>query len=155
MVLLRRVDGRRAGPAALGVLLPPGRQTFLILRPRGLVWDLLLLRSADSTTFRDLTRAEGERASSTVCSALELWQAGGLGDIEAMNCPDLGGYLVRAQLGPLPFLTCPREPGKPYRPQVFADAADAEVAALHLANALRPLAGNELEVYFNTRHFER
>ena len=69
MSLLRRVTGEEAGPAALGVLLPPGRQTFLILRPRGLTWDMLLLRSTDTTTFRDLTRVEGERAARTFCTA--------------------------------------------------------------------------------------
>ncbi len=155
MSLLRRVEGDRAGPAALGVLLPPGRQTFLILRPRGLSWDLLLLRSAETTLFRDLTRAEGERAARTACTALEDWQAGGHGSVEAVPCAALSGYLVRALFGSLPFLICAREPGKPYRPQVFADAADAEVAALRLASALRPAGGGELEVYFNTRHFER
>ena len=155
MSLLRRVEGDTAGPAALGVLLPPGRQTFLILRPRCLSWDLLLLRSENTTTFRDLTRAEGERAARTLCTALETWHAGGPGGVEAVACTELVGFLVRVYLGPLPFLVCPREPGQPYRPQVFADAADAEVAALRLSTFLRPPDSGDLEVYFNTRHFER
>ena len=155
MSSLRRVEGDTAGPAALGVLLPPGRQTYLILRPRGLSWDLLLLRAPDSTIFRDVTRAEGERATRTFCTALEAWHAGGPGCVEAVLCAGLEGHVVRALVGPLPFLLCPREPGKPYRPQVFADAAAAEVVALRLAAILRPPPGRELEVYFNTRHFER
>ena len=155
MGLLRRVEGNEAGPAALGVLLPPGRQTYLILRPRGLSWDMLLLRSTDTTTFRDLTREQGERAVRTFYSALDAWQTGGSGSVEVVAATGLGGFLVRAILGPLPFLVCPREPGRPYRPLVYTDAADAEVAALRLATALRPPAGGELEVYFNARHFER
>ena len=155
MSSLRRVEGEAAGPSALGVLLPPGRQTYLILRPRGLTWDMLLLRSGDSTTFRDLTRAEGERAARTVYAALEAWQGGGPGGVEAVRCGGLDGFVVRALVGSLPFLVCPREPGKPYRPEVFADSAAADVAALRLADALRPPAGGELEVYFNVRPFER
>ena len=153
--MTRRVEGDAAGPAALGVLLPPGRHTFLILRPRGLSWDMLLMRSADTTTFRDLTRDEGERAVRTCYTALEAWQAGGSGSVEVAACTGLGGFLVRALFGSLPFLVCPREPGQPYRPQVFDDADDAEVAALRLAATLRPPAGGELEVYVNTCHFER
>jgi hypothetical protein len=155
MNVLRHVEGETAGPAAVGVLLPPGRQTFLILRPRGLLWDMLLLRSADSTMFRDLTRGEGERAAQVLWAALERWCAGGPGCVEAVACEGLGGFVVRACVGPLAFLVCPREPGRPYRPQVFADAAAADVAAHRVACVLRPPAGAELEVYFNTRHFER
>jgi hypothetical protein len=155
MSVLRRVEGSAAGPFALGVLLPPGRQTYLILRPRGLSWDMLLLRSAESTLFRDLTRDEGERAVRTLYGALEAWLGGGHGCVETTSCSELDGFLVRALIGSLSFLVCPREPGKPYRPQVFGDAADAEVAALRVSAALRPPAGRELEVYCNTRHFER
>src|SRR5436309_155874 len=89
MSLLRRVEGDTAGPAALGVLLPPGRQTFLILRPRVLPWDLLLLRSSDSTLFREVTRTEGERAARSLCTALEAWHAGGPGCVEAVACTEL------------------------------------------------------------------
>jgi hypothetical protein len=155
MSLLRQVDGETAGPAALGVLLPPGRRTFLILRPRGLVWDLLLLRSADSTMFRDLTRGEAERAVRTLWAALETWHAGGTGGVEAVACAGLSGFLVRVVLGPLSFLACPREPRRPYRAHVFADAATADVAAHRLASALRPPTGADLEVYVNACHFER
>ncbi len=30
----RRVEGEEAGPDALGILVPPGKRTFVILRPR-------------------------------------------------------------------------------------------------------------------------
>ena len=62
---------------------------------------------------------------------------------------------MRAVLGPLAFLVCPREAGKPYQPQVFADAAAAEIVAYRLATVLRPPSGGALELYFNTRQFER
>ena len=52
MSVFRRVDDDRAGPAAMGILVPPGRRTFLILRPRALAWDLILLRRAEGSTFR-------------------------------------------------------------------------------------------------------
>jgi len=154
MSVLRRVEGDQAGPSALGVLLPPGRQTYLILRPRGMSCDLLLLRSAEATTFRDLTRDEGERAAATLIRAMEEWHDGGTGAVEVVFCADLGGFLVRIVVGSLAFLVCPREPGQPYRPQVYGDAAAAEVAAQRLDSTLRP-ANGPVEVYFNTRHFQR
>ena len=44
MPAFRRVDAQRAGPTALGILVPPGGKTLVILRPRGLEWDLLPAR---------------------------------------------------------------------------------------------------------------
>ena len=52
----RRVDDERAGSAALGILVPPSRRTFVILRPRSLEWDLPLIR-ADGA-FHDMSREE-------------------------------------------------------------------------------------------------
>src|SRR5437870_575170 len=39
-----RVDARRAGPSALGFLVPPGSSSVVIVRPRSVPWDLLPLR---------------------------------------------------------------------------------------------------------------
>ena len=58
MCPLRRVEDHRAGPSALGILVPPGRRTFLILRPRALSWDLLLLRPNGAQAFREMPQNE-------------------------------------------------------------------------------------------------
>src|SRR4051794_2585541 len=46
MPAFRRVDARHAGAASLGIQVPPGAKTLVILRPHGLEWDLLPARWA-------------------------------------------------------------------------------------------------------------
>ena len=43
MAPFRHVEGNQAGPNALGILLPPGRRTLVVVRPRSLAWDLIPL----------------------------------------------------------------------------------------------------------------
>jgi hypothetical protein len=152
MCALRRVEGERAGPNALGILVPPARRTFLILRPRGLSWDLLLVRDPEGSTFRELGRDEGHAAAQDLYRSLE-----GQPDetcVEARPAAE-GGSWVRARVGTFALLACARVPGQPYRPQVFADENEGYAAARAIAEVLCPPAGVEQEVYFNTRHFGR
>ncbi|HXG10681.1 MAG TPA: hypothetical protein VNK04_13065 [Gemmataceae bacterium] len=152
---LRRVFGERAGPQALGILVPPGRRTVLILRPRALAWDLLLIQpGAAAEPFRELERSEAEAAAEQLCRALEEWAGGGPGRVEAVPLPG-GGHCVRADVGAFPLIACLRRPGQPYRPMVFANADEAHAAATAIAAVLCPAAGRVQEVYFNTRHFRR
>jgi hypothetical protein len=159
MAAFRRVSGDQAGPAALGILLPPGRRTVLIVRPRALAWDLLVVRTDRqtglTTVFRDFGREEAEAASEGLLLALERWAAGGPGRVEPVPTEAADGYHVRATVGLFPLLLCPREPGRPYRPGVFAARAEAAAAAAALAAVLHPAAGAEQEVYLNARHFSR
>jgi hypothetical protein len=156
---LRRVDASRAGPWALGVLLPPGPRTVLILRPRAVPWDLLLVRNGAGgeagTPFLHLEPEEGRAVAEGLLRALERWAAGGAGAVEAAFAPDGAGYWVQAEVGAFPLIACARRPGQPYRPAVFATASEAEGAAAGIAAALRPAAGADLDVYLNTRHFGR
>jgi hypothetical protein len=148
MCPLRRVDDDRAGPAALGVLVPPGRRTFLILRPRSLAWDLVLLRGAEGKAFRDMNRDEAQVVAGALLRALD--KAGG--HVEEVAHPD-GRLWLRARVGPYALLVCPRLPGQPYQPEAFPDAASARAAAAELAPILCPPPGVEQECYCNTRHF--
>jgi hypothetical protein len=151
MGVLRRVTDRRAGPAALGILVPPGARTFLILRPRSLAFDLLLV--GDDGAFRDLPRHEADAAAGELGRALDEWAAGAEGAVETVTGPD-GGCRLLVRVGPFALLACPREPGRPYRPALF-DADDGARAAAQLAAVLCPPAGVAQELYFNTRHFGR
>jgi hypothetical protein len=150
----RRVDGGDAGPRALGILVPPARRTFLILRPRALSWDLLLLRQPGSRAFRQLAHDEASFAAQGAYRALGEWSAGGEGRVEVVADPQGPGFWVRATLGALSFAACPRVPGQPYQPLVCAEYETARTAALALAGVLHPPEGAEQEVYFNTRFFE-
>ena len=156
---LRRVDARQAGPAALGILLPPGPRTVLILRPRALPWDLLLVRcgagSETGTPFLHLEPEEGRAMAEGLLRALERWAAGGTGSVEAAFAADGAGYWVQAEVGSFPLVACERRPGQPYRPAAFATPEEAEGAAAALAAALCPGGDMGLEVYLNARHFSR
>jgi hypothetical protein len=156
---LRRVEARQAGQAALGILLPPGPRTVLILRPRALPWDLLLVRSGaggdTGTPFLHLEPEEGRAMAEGVLRALQRWAAGGPGEVDAAFAPDGAGYWVQVRVGAFPLIACQRRPGQPYRPAGFAAVAEAEAAAAAVASALRPADGKGLEVYLNTRHFGR
>jgi hypothetical protein len=147
----RRVEGEQAGPDALGILIPPSRRTFVILRPRGLPWDLLLARGED-LKFRELSHDEASAAAQGLFRALRDWAGGGGGAIDVQAGPD--GFLLVARIGPFLLLVCVRRPGQPYAALVCPEA-DARAAAERLAGVLCPPGQAEQEVYFNTRFFER
>jgi hypothetical protein len=157
MSALRRVDAREAGPNAVGILIPPGNRTVLILRPRSVPWDLLLVRSGESgeagTPFLHLEKEEAPAMAEGLCRALERWSCGGQGTIDTAPAPDGEGFWVQAEIGAFPLIACRRQPGQAYRPAAFVTVAEAETTARALIAVLRP--ATELEVYFNSRHFER
>ena len=153
MCPLRRVEDQRAGPSALGILVPPGRRTFLIVRPRSLPWDLLLLRSDSPNAFRELHRDEAHSLAEELFHALGNWSNGAAGHIEEVASPDGCGFWLRVGVGPFAFLACGRTPGQPYRPLLFPDGDSALAAAGQLRKILRPPRDVEQEVYFNTQHF--
>lgn len=157
MSLLRRVEASRAGANALGVLLPPGRPTVLILRPRALPWDLLLVRSGESaqkgTPFLHLDREDATTMTEGLLRALERWRRGGPGRVDPAFAADGQGYWVQALVGSFPLLVCERRPGQPYRPTTFATPEEAQAAARAATQALCPEGDDEQEVYVNTRHF--
>jgi hypothetical protein len=152
MAAFRRVEASQAGPTALGILIPPSRRTFLILRPRSLSFDLLCLQRPDETRFRELAHDEATAAAHQLYAGLREWSTDGA-EIEIATYPADEGLWLRVRVGPLYLIACARQPGKPYSPLLFADAADAEKAESQVAALLCPRAGTEQELYFNTRHF--
>ncbi len=156
---LRRVDAREAGPESLGILTLPGKPTVLILRPRALSWDLLLVRRGaggdKGTPFLHLDRADAATMTEGVLRALEKWRRGGPGRAEAALAPDGAGCWVQVHVGSFPLVACERRPGQPYQPAAFATEGEAQAAAAALAQALCPPGDGEQEVYVNTRHFGR
>jgi hypothetical protein len=155
MCPFRHVEDNRAGPSALGILTPPGKRTVLILRPRSLSWDLLLVQTDSTHAFRELPRAEASRLAQELFQSLCQWSNGASGYIEEMGCPDGDGYWLRVRVGTFALLLCGRHPGQPYRPLTFPDSDTALKAAAELRGILRPAAHIEQEVYLNTTHFAR
>lgn len=142
MPAFRRVEAAHASPAALGILVPPGRRTFVILRPRALPWDLLLCRGGDDLAFRDLAHDEARAA------AMGLYHALCDAPPRGEAVPSDMGMSLRITVGPFTLTACPRRPGQPYAALVCPPADAVHV----LAQLAAALAGGE--VYFNVRHFE-
>jgi hypothetical protein len=155
MCPLRRVEGERAGPNALGILIPPGRRTFVILRPRALPWDLLLARSGEDSTFRVMSHEEASITARQVAAALTAWTQGGAGDIDVAAAEPAPGWRLRVRAGSYVLVVCGRQPGQAYQACVFAEQASAQEAAGRLRAVLCPPPGIEQELYFNIRHFGR
>jgi len=152
---LRRVPDDGAGPEALGILLPPGLRTVLIVRPRALQWDLLLVQGVAGTTFRSLSRAEAPLIAQSFYQALEQWNRGGVGHVGVVPSLEGTGFLVWADVGDFALVACERIPGQPYRPMQFPAEDEAHAAVGRITAALCPPAPAEQEVYFNTRNFAR
>lgn len=155
----RVVAGEQAGPAALGILVPPGRRTTIVVRPRALDWDLLPLgpgaEKGVGPLFWEIGRDEAEGFARNVLEALEQCAAGNAGRVEAAAAPRGDGYQVRAALGPFVLIVCRREPGKPYQPAAFAGVAEALAAAQRITRYLCPAGAAEQEIYLNSRNFSR
>src|SRR5207248_218318 len=101
MGTFRKVDPEQAGPDALGILIPPSRRTFVILRPRALPWDLLLCRGGDDLRFRELGHDEASAAAQAVYRALRDGAA-----VEAVARPE--GRAVCVTAGPFVLIACER-----------------------------------------------
>lgn len=155
----RLVEGEEAGPHALGVLVPPGARTLVILRPRSLAWDLLLLRGytpqAPVISFWEVARAQAPALADQVRRAIESSASADGVHVFPVTVPDGLAHRVLARIGPYHLILCPREPGRPYRPLDFANEADARDAIGRIALLLTPGANANQELYLNTRHFAR
>jgi hypothetical protein len=155
----RRVEDRHAGPTALGILVPPGLRTFVILRPRALEWDLLPLRPEDdnraSAAFCEFGRDEAAGVARRVQRALEQAAAAAERPVQAVAHPDGVGYWVVARAGEFCWVACRRVPGQPYRANLFATLEGAGDVAARLACVLCPEPDAGQEYYFNTQNFTR
>ena len=151
MASFRCVDAAAAGPEALGILVPPGRRSLVLLRPRALEYDLLPIRAtASGPAFHEVLYAMASSLSLDLYRALELSAR-----VEVVALADGSGYRVTAAVGTFWLLACRRAPGQAYRPAQLAKHAEAADLAERLTAVLCPPPGTTQEVYFNTRHFAR
>jgi hypothetical protein len=157
MTRFRRVDGRDAGPSAVGILIPPGRRTVLIVRPRALAWDLLPLRSGldlvATSPFHEVGHQEAPGLVQELQRSLEAWADDRRSQVEVVSAARGDGYQVRVRVGRFLLIACDRDSGQPYRPAVFATLDGARNAASSLTGFLCPEPGSDQELYINTRNF--
>src|SRR5258708_827846 len=153
---LRRVFGNRAGPTAIGLLIPPGQRTVVILRPRSLPWDLLCIHpDSDAIRFRDFAREEAEAVAESLGQVLEQQLTIDKDRFATAPAPGSPGHCVRIALGRFHLIACPRNPGQSYHPMVWSTVEEASQAAIALSQSLVPNNGEMREIYFNTRNFTR
>jgi hypothetical protein len=157
MAAFRRVEARQAGPDALGILVPPGERTLVIVRPRALVWDLLPARwpgdPRQPPRMCTFERAEAALAARQLLHDLESAVRRGVNPVETLG--DLQGksFQVWLRTEALVWILCRRTGGQAYRPLVFLSYDEARAAAERLAPLLWPPADAEQECYFNTQQF--
>jgi hypothetical protein len=159
MATFRRVDARHAGSTALGILVPPGPRTFVILRPRALDWDLLPLRpgleEVSPAVFCTFEREEAAGVARRVQQALERGAGSLPNPVEVVATAPETGFGVCARVDNYLWIACARRAGLPYQPCLFASLVEAETTAARLTPFLWPTAGAAQEYYFNTQAFAR
>jgi hypothetical protein len=150
----RRVEARQAGPAALGILVPPGSRTLVILRPRGLAFDLLPAlwdgNESASPAFCTFGRDEAATVARRVPQKLE--QASD-NPVQTVGDSRDESFQVWVRIEPHVWIVCQRAPGSPYRPLVFAERDEARLLAEQLTPIFWPATDAVQEFYFNTQHF--
>jgi len=152
----RSVHGGKAGPTALGILVPPGNRTVVVLRPRGLDVDLVLARpgpDGQAQGFFETSRQNAGLEAHELSRALLGWAAGGVGGVRTVAVA--AGYHIHATVANFALVACARVPGQPYRPLVYASAAAAQRAAADLRAVLCPAAEANQELYTNMSQFGR
>jgi hypothetical protein len=159
MPLFRRVDAHRAGASALGILVPPGAKTVVILRPRGLEWDLLPARwegeARAAPAFCQFARDEAALVARHFQQALEQAVLAGKDPVETFGDPAGREHQVWVRAGEYVWILCRRLAGQPYQPMVFAERAEAENAGRRIQPFFTPAAEANQEYYFNTQSFSR
>ncbi|GIW81123.1 MAG: hypothetical protein KatS3mg105_2930 [Gemmatales bacterium] len=153
MTPIRQVEGSKASERALGILIPPGQRTIVLLRPRALEYDLLPVNQDNShgTFFWEIPQGRASAIADEMVQALTEH----LQDVRIVPIADGDGYQLRMSLGHFVFVVCPRIAGQPYRPLALPTVAEAEKVSNRIRDALVPPSGADLEWYLNSRHFSR
>ncbi len=157
MSSFRRVEDRKAGPTALGILVPPGLRTRVIVRPRALPWDLLPGRiepATGSLHFCIFGRDEAVGVGRSLFQELERQAAEGRQPLEVAADGAGRGFLVWLCQNDIVWIACARRPGQPYQEVHFARLDEAEDAARQITAYVCPGPDAGQEVYFNTQHFQ-
>ncbi len=152
-----RVDAQRAGPAALGILVPPGAQTLVILRPRAQEWDLLPARwtgeASSPPTWCQFSRDEAAGVARRVQQALEDSVQNGNTPVAIIGDSAGQRFQVWLRAGEFVWVVCRRVPGQAYQPLIFASAEEAQSVGRRLEPIFWPRPDANQEYYFNTQNF--
>lgn len=156
--MFTRVEPQHAGPRALGILVPPGTKTLVIVRPRALAWDLLPARwdgdRAQPPRFCLFTRDEAAGVARRLVKALEAAVVGGANPLESFGDAQRNCLQIWLRTEEFVWIVCQRTPGQAYEPLIYSSAEEAAGAAESLAAYVWPAGDMVQEYYFNTQNCE-
>ncbi len=151
-----RVEAQHAGPNAIGILVPQGTKTLVIVRPRALEWDLLPARwdgdRERPPQFCLFTRDEAVSVARRLVKALEGAVAQAVNPLESFGDAQRECLQIWLRTEEFVWIVCRRAQGQAYQPMIFALQDEATRAAEKLAAYVWPAADVKQEYYFNTQH---
>jgi hypothetical protein len=152
-----RVEPQHAGPNALGILVPPGTKTLVIVRPRALERDLLPARwdgdAAHPPLFCRFTRDEAASVARRFVKAIEAAVTGGINPLESFGDAQRQCLQIWLRTDEFVWIVCKRTQGQVVQPIVLATPEEAAEEAVRLAVILWPASDVNQEYYFNTQNF--
>jgi len=152
--MFKRIDPKHAGPDSLGILIPPGARTLVIVRPRALDWDLLPAQwdgdHAHAPQFCTFARDEAVAVARQLIDELQTSLSNPLG---TFGNSDGTCVQIWLRMNEHVWVVCRRQLGCGYEPMIFSSHEEATLAAESLASVVWP-AGNSIQTYyFNTQAF--
>jgi hypothetical protein len=152
--MFQRIDPQQAGPDALGILVPPGQRTLVIVRPRALEWDLLPARWDGEVehppAFCTFSRDEAAGVARQLILELQSSSDNPLGTFGNVDGTSVQIWL---RLKEFVWVVCRRQPGRGYEPMIFSSQHAAANAAELLTPVIWPPAGVVQQYYINTQRF--
>src|SRR5437773_2634572 len=149
--MFTRVSPQHAGPSALGILVPHGAKTLVIVRPRALALDLLPARwdgdTGHAPEFCAFTRDEAAGVALRLIAALEAAAATGVNPVQTFGDVQVACLQIWLRTDEFVWIVCPRKPGQAYRPMIFATQEEATRDAETLAAFVWPRADARQEYY--------
>ncbi len=157
MAAFRRVEPQQAGPQALGILVPPGTRTLVIVRPRPVEFDLLPARWAGTSScppeFCLFERDEAAQVARSFQAALDDAVRRGVNPVETLGDQAGNAFQVWIRAAGWFWIACRRAMGQAYRPLLYQTMEAAREAGEALARIVFPASDAEQEYYFNTQRF--
>ncbi len=155
--MFRRVEAKFAGPTAIGVLVPQGDRTLVVVRPLALKWDLLPARwdgdSESHPQFCSFSRDEAAGVARRFIEDLKKAREVGCFPVHSFGNEDIGDVGIWVRTSDLVWIACERNPNHPYKPASFTTFAESREAGNALGHYVHPPIGEEQEYYFNTQNF--
>lgn len=155
--MFARIDAKNAGSQSLGILVPQGAKTLVIVRPRSLAWDLLPARwdgdSGKPPQFCVFSRDEAAAVARRLVTFLESAAKAGACPLESFGDAQAGRVQIWLRTDEFVWIVCKRAPGEAYQPMLFTSFDELSYAEEMIATYVWPAPGWTQEYYFNTQHF--